>query len=124
MGELLGFDQRAPYTERLQALLDRGVALWDVLQCCERLGSLDAAIDPASVKVNDFAVFFAAHRLVQAICFNGRRAEQEFVKAVGPICSVLPSAPELVRLPSTSPAMASLRFTDKLAAWRVIFDYL
>lgn len=124
MGELLGFDPRAPYAERLQALLDRGVALWDVLQCCERAGSLDTAIDPASVRVNDFAAFFAAHRMLQAIFFNGRRAEQEFVKAVGPVRSAVPSAPDLVWLPSTSPAMASLRFAGKCAAWRVICDYL
>jgi hypoxanthine-DNA glycosylase len=124
MGDLFGFDPHAPYGERLQALLDRGVALWDVLHCCERVGSLDAAIDPASVRVNDFDGFFRAHRFLQTVCFNGRRAEVEYIKAVGPLYSALPTVPELVCLPSTSPAMASLRYHDKRDAWRMICDYL
>ncbi len=42
--QVLGFDAAADYPARLQALQQAGVALWDVLQACERPGSLDADI--------------------------------------------------------------------------------
>jgi double-stranded uracil-DNA glycosylase len=124
MGEMLGFNPLSAYQERVQVLLDRDVALWDVLQCCERVGSLDTAIEPASIRINDFEGFFAAHRRLQAVFFNGRRAEQEFHKAKAAVAEAVSSPRLLVRLPSTSPAMASLRFAEKMAAWRVICRYL
>ena len=59
--ELFGLDAAQPYAHRVQALQRAGVALWDVLQACERPGSLDAAIVADSVRPNDFQAFFAAH---------------------------------------------------------------
>jgi G:T/U-mismatch repair DNA glycosylase len=45
-------------------------------------------------------------------------AEQQFRKHVIPILSEGQSVDiEMIRLPSTSPAMASLSFDKKLAAW-------
>ncbi len=124
MGELLGFDPLCAYPERVQVLLDRGIALWDVVQCCERAGSLDTAIVPASIKINDFGGFFAAHRQLQAVFFNGRRAEQEFNKALAAVSTAVAPPGLLERLPSTSPAMASLRFAEKVAAWRIVCRYI
>src|SRR5512140_3229402 len=50
-----------PYRERLARLAARGVGLWDVVQACERLGSLDAAI--RHPQHNDFT---ALHRRAPA----------------------------------------------------------
>ena len=42
MGELGGFDPTLPYPERIAHIQRVGFALWDVLQHCEREGSLDS----------------------------------------------------------------------------------
>src|ERR1700739_2235651 len=52
--ELFGFDGSGSYETRLAALQSRGVALWDVLHACRRIGSADSAIDPKSLLVNNF----------------------------------------------------------------------
>lgn len=110
-----GFAADAPYAQRLAALQQRGVALWDVLQSCERRGSLDSDIAPASQRVNDFAALFAVQPGLRAVLCNGGTAHDLFVRHVAPIA---PPGLTVVRLPSTSPAHASSSFLQKLAAWR------
>jgi len=120
MGELLGFPPEQPYAARLQALQSAGIALWDVIAGCRRRGSLDADIVGSSVRPNDFAGFFARHRAIRRVCFNGGAAEQAFRRHVQPQLDL--AGIELCRLPSTSPAHAGLSRADKLAAWSVILD--
>jgi hypoxanthine-DNA glycosylase len=122
--ELLGIAPSAGYAERSNALIMHRVALWDVIAACARPGSLDQAIRPETVRVNDFAAFFKAKPEITHLAFNGTTAEREYRRRV------LPGLPEeyrairCQRLPSTSPANASLRFDQKLAAWRVLLDWL
>jgi TDG/mug DNA glycosylase family protein len=115
MGRLLGFDPAAAYADRATALRAAGIALWDVVHSCARPGSLDASIDRDSARINDFAAFFAAHPGISQVFFNGATAESLFRKAVLPS---LAAPPDLLRLPSTSPAHAALSFERKLAAWQ------
>jgi hypoxanthine-DNA glycosylase len=68
---LFGFDAGAPYETRLAALQSHGVALWDVLHKCRRVGSSDAKIDLKSFVVNDFRELFGTHRSIGRVCFNG-----------------------------------------------------
>ena len=117
VGELFGFDPTGDYATRVRSLADSQIAVWDVLASCERAGSLDSRIDPDSVVPNDFARFFAVHRHIERICFNGGNAETLFRKHVLP--SLESVAAELVRLPSTSPANASVSRERKLHAWRI-----
>lgn len=120
MGRLLGFDPaQTPYAERIAYLTTGGIALWDVLQSCERPGSLDSAICRETQVVNDFPGFLSAHPQIHTVYFNGAHAEQTFRRYVR---SLLPNATalECIRLPSTSPAHASLSFDDKLTQWRQI----
>lgn len=119
VGGVLGLDAAAPYAQRTAALVERGVALWDVLASCVREGSLDADIDDATIVANDFAAFFRAHPHVVRVCFNGAKAESVYRR------HVLPSLDarrvfDYVRLPSTSPAHAGMRFEAKVAAWRAV----
>ncbi len=110
--ELFGFDADAPYETRLAALQSHGVALWDVLQRCRRVGSSDARIDLKSLVVNDFGQLFATYRSIERVCFNGRTAERFFQRLV------TVDAPVSYRLlPSTSPARA-MPAGQKLQAWR------
>ena len=114
MGALVGATPALPYEQRLQRLIEAGIALWDVLASCERAGSLDAAI--RAPLANDFAGFFAAHPRVRSVAFNGAEAVTIFSGFV--LAGLAAPVPVLRRLPSTSPANASQRPETKLAAWR------
>ena len=111
-GELYGFDPAAPYGERVVALTRSGVAVWDVLRYCRRVGSLDAAVEPDSMVANDFGAFFAAHPTITQVCFNGAAAERNYRRLVD-----VEQPVNYARLPSTSPAH-TMPFEAKLAAWR------
>ncbi len=119
MAALFEFDAAAPYQQRVAALLEHRVAVWDVLAACRREGSLDADIDTRSMQVNDFAGFFRAHPDLSRVCFNGATAHAVFRKQVLPELDVAPPL-DWVQLPSTSPAHAGMALADKLAAWRVV----
>ena len=121
VGEVLGFDPALAYELRTAALIQRGVALWDVLASCVREGSLDADIDKASVVANDFAAFFETHSQIVRVCFNGAKAESVYKKHVLPQLDTSRDM-QYVRLPSTSPAHAGMRLQAKAEAWRVLVD--
>jgi TDG/mug DNA glycosylase family protein len=124
MAELLDFDVKSTYLDRVEILKEKKIALWDVLYCCKRTGSLDSAIEADSIVVNDFNDFFLSHPNLNATFFNGARAETEFRKRVAPEMSPHYQDVPLCRLPSTSPAMAALSVEQKTDAWRVILGYL
>lgn len=120
MGDLIGAGPGLPYAERLRKLQAAGIALWDVIAVCERYGSLDADIVADSVQANDFGSFFAVHREICRVFFNGTAAEAHFRRHVLP---ALPApAFAMHRLPSTSPAHAARSYPQKLAAWAAVVD--
>ena len=108
------------YDARCQGLINNHIALWDVLKTCTRTSSLDSDIDEASIVVNDLASFLTSHPHISTIFFNGAKAEQIFHR------HVLPRLPEnrrdlnLQRLPSTSPANASITRPAKESAWAAV----
>lgn len=118
MRELLGVVEDASYARGVRAMRAARIALWDVIQACSRQGSLDARILPESVTVNDFPAFFRSHRRIERVYFNGGTAEMLFRRHV--LHRLEHPSPELIRLPSTSPAHASLSLAEKCEAWRVI----
>ena len=118
MGSLFGFDPALPYRQRIGALLDARVALWDVLGESERPGSLDSAIDTASARANDLGEFFAAHPALELLAFNGRKAEALFRRLA--LSGLVSPAPPAVLLPSTSPAHAAMDRATKLRHWAVV----
>jgi hypoxanthine-DNA glycosylase len=113
-GALFGFDADAPYETRLAALQSHGVAIWDVLRECRRVGSSDARIDLKSAVVNDFGQLFARYRSIERVYFNGRAAERLFERLVDVDATV-----RYRLLPSSSPARA-MPADQKLQAWRPI----
>jgi double-stranded uracil-DNA glycosylase len=117
MGELCGAEPKLPYAKRLAKLRAVGLAVWDVLAAGERAGSLDSAIVPSTIVVNDFGEFFARHRAIRAVCFNGNTAAGLYRRKVLPKLEPAWAALETRILPSTSPAYASLRFEQKLERW-------
>ena len=119
LDEIMGIDAAAPDAERTGKLRGQGVALWDVLKSCTRTSSLDSDIVEASIVVNEFGDFFRDHPQIRAICFNGAKAETSYRRRVLPELSGLGPV-HLCRLPSTSPANASIRYARKLEAWQVL----
>jgi hypoxanthine-DNA glycosylase len=121
MQALFGVDATLPYAARCQALLNAGVALWDVIGQCQRPGSLDSAIVSDSITFNDVAALCRQYPEIRQIWLNGGKAAQSFRQYLRWLAvSDWPGAGMLIRtLPSTSPAHASVSFTDKLALWQI-----
>lgn len=106
------------YEQRCDALLEYGVALWDVLAESVRPGSMDAHIAMETAEVNDFKSFFAMHRAIQLVGFNGKKAAQIFRRFV--VLDDAVGARQFETLPSTSPAYASMAYAQKLSKWRTV----
>jgi double-stranded uracil-DNA glycosylase len=111
------------YNERTLLLQQNHIALWDVMRSCERPGSLDSAIVAGSIQTNPFNLFFTKHPEIQALFFNGAKAEETYRKRVLPDINNAHRNLKRFRLPSTSPAMATLNFAEKRGQWRLLLDY-
>ena len=105
------------YEERLEALLDAKVGLWDTVAAATRTGSLDSAI--RLHEASDLAALVATLPELRAIGFNGAASARIGRRRLG-------AAPglALIDLPSSSPAYASLSFEKKRSAWLALADYL
>ena len=103
------------YASRCEQLTGKGIAVWDVLASSVRPGSMDADIRLDSARPNDFSGFLSTHTEVTRVGFNGRKAEQLFRQLVIP--ELAAPLPQLISLPSTSPAYAAMSFDDKLENW-------
>ena len=110
------------YRRNADQLTKNGVAVWDVLKTCFRSGSLDSDIDDSTIVPNNFQQFFARHPDISRVFFNGAKAESVYLKHVLPGLVGAAAGLELQRLPSTSPAHASMSLEQKKNAWRVILD--
>lgn len=111
----------ADYAGRLFLIHRQNLSLWDVLQYCERRGSLDAGIDNSTIVVNDFQGFLSNHLTINHIFFNGVKAATEFQKRVWPFLSEdIRGRLKLATLPSTSPAHAGMPYADKRKIWTAV----
>lgn len=120
MGELFDAGPNLEYPERARRLTRSGVALWDVIRSCRRVGSADADIERGSEVPNDFEYFFATHPGIRAVFLNGGMAELAWRRHALPQLEPRLRALPQIRLPSTSPAHASRTQAQKLAAWRQV----
>ena len=117
MGALFDAGPNLPYAERARRLTAQDVAVWDVCASARRAGSLDASIASTSVVPNDFAGFYAAHPRIELIGLNGATAAALYERHVEQTLAPPRTRTRRVRLPSTSPAHASMSFDEKLVAW-------
>ncbi len=117
LAEVTGTAAAAPYAARARALRSCGIALWDVLESCARDGSLDSAIDEASINANDFASFYRLHPGIVQVFFNGAKAEASYRRYVLPGLAPGLGSRTYRRLPSTSPANASMSRAYKQRVW-------
>lgn len=122
MAELFGIDHQVDYEARIEQVRALPVILWDTLASCFRPGSLDSHISGESVEVNDIASLLEQYPGIRLIAFNGATSEKYFRQLVLPQLQ-LDTVPQLLRLPSTSPANAGLNLAGKIDYWRVLLDY-
>ncbi len=120
MGGLFCASPDLPYQQRKAIMMEAKIAVWDVLKTCYRPGSMDSDIEMNSIKTNDFNNFFAKYPLIRAVFFNGGKAESVFRKFIAPGLSSHYQYLQYQRLPSTSPAYASMNFQQKFSAWQVV----
>lgn len=109
VGDVIGLRvETLSYEDRLMALADAGIGLWDSIGSAERQGSLDAAIRRA--EANPLAALAASLPMLEAIAFNGAKSAAVGRRALGA------TGLALYDLPSSSPA-STLPYATKLAAW-------
>lgn len=113
------FDQPLPETfaEKKQLLIENDIALWDVLEFCERTGSLDSNIK--NEVPNDFESFHKKYPNIKHVFFSSKNASNYYDKYIGRKSDL-----KYTILPSPSGANASKSFLQKLSEWEAIMEAL
>ncbi len=108
------FDEQAPSTieEKRNLLLRNRIAVWDVIQSCEIVGSADSSIK--NVIPNDLSEILATAKINQIIC-NGSTSHQLYMKHIFPTTGL-----KALKLPSTSPANATCSLDCLVRDWSVL----
>lgn len=123
MTRLLAVDG-AGYDQRLARLHAAGVGLWDVIGACARIGSLDAAIERASIVPNALPEYLARLGNLRAVACNGAEAHRLWQRWIGPRLPASAPALPVLALPSTSPANAGFSLERLEGEWRRLLDFL
>lgn len=97
-------------------LLRHHIALWDVVASCTISGASDASIQDAVP--NDLNAILQSSP-IQAVFCTGSKAAQLYTRLCEPATGV-----PCVRLPSTSPANAAVKFDELVEAYREIVPLL
>lgn len=121
IGELLEIEIPHDYSGRIAILKNHAIGLWDTIEACERIGSLDAAI--RNEKPNDFQTLFENYPNIQLVLFNGAKAFEVFKKHIG---LELLAGRAYKKMPSTSPIPGKniKSFAEKVEDWRIMLSYL
>jgi hypoxanthine-DNA glycosylase len=107
------YSPTTPYSEKITFLKQNRVALWDVLEECERDGSGD--LDIKNGKSNNFGKFLSEYRDIRCVVLNGQKANKLFFRANDERSF---QDVKFLCLPSTSPANAGISFKEKVGKWR------
>lgn len=108
------FEVSEIFEEKKAVLQANKIGLWDVIENCERTGSLDIHIK--NHKENDFDALFIQFPSITKIIFNGKESHKYFFKKFGQIEGIT-----YYVMPSTSPAN-TMSFENKLKIWSTCFQ--
>lgn len=114
--EIFEEDFTADYQKRTEIIRKNNIALWDVIDTCEREGSLDTKI--RNEEHNDILKILREHPNIKAVFCNGQKSFKNLKKILGKEAEI----PALV-LPSTSP-LHTIPLEKKLAEWKIIKTFL
>ena len=118
MEALFDVDRAASYRERTSALVEQGVAVWDVIARCSRKGSGDDRIREAAA--NPLIALLEGHPGIRRVAFNGGMAYRT-ARLLAPGMFGLRGV-RYERMPSTSPRNARMPLGAKVEAWGRIKD--
>jgi len=107
------------YAEKIDFLHRHNIALWDVIKCCKREGSLDSNIKDE--QPNDIKSLIKESGTINHVFFNGTKAKDVYKKYFE-----YQSDLQYTLLPSTSPIpRKNIRNIDDLIkAWSIVRDIL
>jgi hypoxanthine-DNA glycosylase len=105
--ELFNEEFTEDYAERINILKKHHIALWDVIDSCERKGSLDSEIKNEE-----------ANQIIKAIFCNGGKSYKNLQKILGENYKI-----PVFLLPSTSP-LHTVSFEKKLEEWKGILEFM
>ncbi|MDC8099370.1 DNA-deoxyinosine glycosylase [Chryseobacterium rhizosphaerae] len=114
--ELLNEEFTEDYVERINILKKYHIALWDVIDSCERKGSLDSEIK--NEEANQIAELLEEYPNIRAIFCNGGKSYKSLQKLLGKKYRL-----PVFLLPSTSP-LHTISFEKKYEEWKKILEFL
>lgn len=115
MATVLGTPVPETVEEKKAMLLSHHVAVWDVIESCEIMGSSDTSIKNAVV--NDFSVILD-HSHVSRIYVNGGKAYELYRRYAEKKTGI-----KAVKLPSTSPANAAWKLERLCEVWKELVKF-
>lgn len=114
--ELLDETFSESYEDRMNVLKKHHIALWDVIDSCERKGSLDSEI--RNEEANRVKELLEEYPNIQAVFSNGQKSYKNLQRMLGKDHGY-----SIFLLPSTSP-LHTMAYEKKLEAWKKILNYV
>ena len=114
--ELFNEESTEDYAERISVLKRNHIAIWDVIDSCERKGSLDSEI--RNEEANQIAELLEEYPNIKAIFCNGGKSYKNLQKILGKNFRI-----PIFLLPSTSP-LHTISFERKFEDWKKIIEYM
>lgn len=114
--ELFHEELTEDYAERIDVLKKNQIALWDVIDSCERKGSLDSEIK--NEEANRIEELLESHPGIRAIFCNGGKSYKNVQKILGKNYKI-----PVFLLPSTSP-LHTVSFEMKLEEWKKVLEFI
>ncbi|MCY0976700.1 DNA-deoxyinosine glycosylase [Chryseobacterium wangxinyae] len=114
--ELFNEEFKEDYSERIAVLKKNHIALWDVIDSCERKGSLDSEIK--NEEANQIGNLLEQYPNIKAIFCNGGKSYKDLQKLLGKNFRI-----PIYLLPSTSP-LHTISFERKFEDWKKILKYI
>ncbi|WP_312400066.1 DNA-deoxyinosine glycosylase [Chryseobacterium sp.] len=114
--ELFNENFTEDYAERINVLKKHHIALWDVIDSCERKGSLDSEIK--NEEANQIVELLEEFPNIQTIFCNGGKSFKNLQKVLGKDFRT-----PFYILPSTSP-LHTISFEKKLEEWKAVLKFL
>lgn len=109
LASIYGEDVPATIEEKKQLLFNNHIAVWDVIASCNIIGSSDSSIK--DVIANDMDIIFSKANIKKVIA-NGDKAYKLYKR----YCEK-DNQPQLIKLPSTSPANAAFSIEKLKIVW-------